>query len=300
MGGPVEIFDYGNILFEKEVDRLQPLFIIPESQMEQKPYVDCIDKGANDVVSRENKPSKDFSVIGQTQGAGFVHGQTQDAGFVHRQGQDSFLVKAFEEKGRGVYDKERVRRPRMEKVRITLPDYIRNFTHKKTRSSIYNQVTSGKFPFPVYIHENRGRKHYFVEIADPGMIKILKILKKKMNGENIISIDVKVPQKIIKAINLVSSPDSYDYKHFHKFIGEEVIKGKLNNVSTTIQVGPLMYQKEHIRILKKDYRRLKQISDFSNLSISKTLTMLFKAYLMLNYPQNFLKGGEDGNMLSTC
>ncbi len=192
---------------------------------------------------------------------------------------------------------------RMKKVHLIISDYIKYFADKKSRRTIYYQAKSGRFPLPVFTYEIRGRKHYFVEIADPVMMKIVKIREKKNKNENVISIDVRVPEKIVKPLNLISSPDCYDYKLFHKFIEETMMKGGLNSVSTTIQFEPVGYEKKHIQMMGKDYRRLKHIAESSHLKISKTLTILLEAYLMLNYPNNFLyksKGGQNGDMLFTC
>jgi len=214
-------------------------------------------------------------------------------------------VPSFKEESGITYEKEMVRGQEMKEVHLILSDYIKYFADKKSRRSIYRQVELGEFPLPVCIKKIRGRKYYFVEIADVEMIELINALKelkkeKSSHKENIIPVSIKVPEKMVKALNLISSPNCQDYKQLHKFIKEEVMMGKLNNVSTTLQLEPIRYEKKHIQMLEKDYQRLKQIASSSDLNISKTLTMLLEAYLMLNRPRNFLKGGQYGDMLSTC
>ena len=172
-----------------------------------------------------------------------------------------------------------------QKTLILLADYIR-FTKddkKRSRWTFYRDLHSGKLGFPAKVLFKGKKKYYFIEIEDPKIIErasfhdaIQKMLKMK---EKTIYIHIKVPEKISKAVNMISSPDSLDYRRFYEFIDQRPTKV----LPIRIDFNPVTYIGRRINIREEDYQKVLRIAEANDLSVSKVIVTLLKSYLALEY-----------------
>jgi hypothetical protein len=172
---------------------------------------------------------------------------------------------------------------------LLMSDYIRLIKNYKERHrrTFYKDLHSGQLPFPVRVLCRGKRRFYFVEITDPKLIKEVeshKMREKIMKQiEKIIYIHIKVPERISKAVNLISSPEFPDYRQFYEFINQapaEILPIRLS-------FCPIKYVERRIRIREEDYKKVLKIAEANDLSLSKVIATLLESYIISNYKTRF-------------
>jgi len=169
------------------------------------------------------------------------------------------------------------------KTPLALPEYIEvtGNDQKKSRRTFYRHLHSGKLGFTVWpIYQGR-RKRYFVEVDDPEMIKKVrfrKVAQEIVKGKKTICIYIKVPERVLRKVNKISSPESTAYNRFYEFINKE----PENILPIKIVFHPVKYFKKRIRIQKEDYQKILQIAEANGLSVGKVITTFLESYMTPN------------------
>jgi transcriptional regulator with XRE-family HTH domain len=169
---------------------------------------------------------------------------------------------------------------------IPLSEFI-DFTEvsrKETSRTIYRHLHSGKLGYSVKVIRKKKKGHYFIGIREKEVIEDFKLYKKACNllkekdslqGEKIKKISIRIPDRLGKYLNWVSSPTSPDYRGFYRFIGGE----STNPLPIKIDLGELNYfVQKRIRIREEDYRKVLKIAENNNLTVSKVMEIFLERF----------------------
>lgn len=168
------------------------------------------------------------------------------------------------------------------KVLIPLRNYQRCFAEDKSMWSIYRQIRSHTFPFPLFVKTVHNRIHYFVEISDRQMIEkaVLNITleeKIKPYQNKLIHIHIKIPCGDLKILKLII-PKYFHYERFMKRV-ESALKGESDFPQIQLRSDKVKFVSTAINLLEEDYKRLLQIAKNSNLSVSNVVMAFLESYL---------------------
>jgi transcriptional regulator with XRE-family HTH domain len=196
---------------------------------------------------------------------------------------------------------------------IPLSEFI-DFTEvsrKETSRTIYRHLHSGKLGYSVKVIRKKKKGYYFIGIRDKEVIKDFKLYKKACNflkkkdslqGEKIKKISIRIPDRLGKYLNWVSSPNSPDYREFYRFIGGE----STSPLPIKIDIAELNYfVKKRIRIREEDYRKVLKITENNNLTVSKVIEIFLERFAAQTFrvsPEGnhkINKGGSHADMLLT-
>lgn len=168
------------------------------------------------------------------------------------------------------------------KVILSLSEFLRigGGCLKDSRSTAYRHVNSGKYG-PIKVAYNEKKRYYYIEVNDPKIVSRV-LIKRKLSSyikKDTICIDIKVPEEISEVVPAISSVFAPSYKRFFEFIDKKP-KEILHYKFTFDEVK---YVEKRIRIYKRDYQKLLDISRNNNLSISKVIEMLLRSFVALNF-----------------
>ena len=129
----------------------------------------------------------------------------------------------------------------------------------------------------------QGRDHY-VRIKDKKAAEEIEdfiVWRRKVDrgislcGETVRRIRFRIPENLEKHLGWISSPDTYDYDRFYKFIDE-----KLSSTKIVIDLGSVNSLVEgRIRIYGKDYAKVAKIAENNGLTVGKVIETFLKGYL---------------------
>jgi len=196
---------------------------------------------------------------------------------------------------------------------IALSEFI-DFTEgsrKETSRTVYRHLHSGKLGYPVKVIRKKKKLYFFIGIRDKEVVEDFKLYKKardlsknkdSLQREKIKNISIRIPDKLGKYLNWVSSPTSPDYREFYRFIGGE----STSPLPIKIDSGELNYfVKKRIRIREEDYRKVLKIAENNNLTVSKVIEIFLEHFAAQTFRvspegnQKISKGGSYADMLLT-
>jgi Arc/MetJ-type ribon-helix-helix transcriptional regulator len=192
----------------------------------------------------------------------------------------------------------------VEGVLISLHDYRRWFARNKSKWSIYREIRSCSFPFPLSFTIIGGHIHYFVEISDPQMIKTIRmniVIEKKIKPyENkLIQVPIRIPREDLKLVKLIV-PGFFHYDHFIKF-AESALEEESNFPPIRLYKDKVEFVRTAINLLESDYKKFLQVAENNDRSMSDVVMAFLESYLEAQYrtilDKGSKKGGKDGDIL---
>ncbi len=215
--------------------------------------------------------------------------------------------------GKGVCSTSEIGNTEPKEIFIPLSEFI-DFTEvsrKMTSRTIYRHLHSGKLGYSVKVIRKKKKVYYFIGIRDKEVVEDFKLYKKACNllkkkdslqGEKIKKISIRIPDRLGKYLNWVSSPTSPDYRGFYRFIGGE----STSTLPIKIDLGAVNYfVKKRIRICEEDYRKVLKIAENNNLTVSKVIEIFLESFAAQTFrvsPEGNHKiseGGSYADMLLT-